>query len=323
VTALVTGCAGFVGSHLTESLLNDGIPVLGIDCFNDNYARAQKLRNLERARDWDAFDFVPVDLARGNLEELLLECDVVFHLAAEPGVRQSWGSRFATYVRNNVEATQLLLEAACAHPGVRFVFASSSSVYGQAERFPTSEDTVPMPASPYGVTKLAAEHLCHAYRANHAIETVSLRFFSVYGPRQRPDMAFARFCDAVLDDRSISVLGDGRQTRDFTFVADVVRATRAAASIPSLGGGPYNIGGGSRVSLMDAVGILESVVGQRIAVEHRDPEAGDVHDTAADTALAARELRFRPQTTLAEGLALQFQSAVLERAVRESATLTG
>jgi UDP-glucuronate 4-epimerase len=304
--ALVTGCAGFVGSHLTESLLDDGIAVVGIDCFNDNYARPQKLRNLERARDWDDFDFVPVDLARGDLHDLVADCDVIFHLAAEPGVRPSWGQRFATYSRNNVEATQMLLEATLGEPARRFVYASSSSVYGQAETFPTSEDAVPRPLSPYGVTKLAAEHLCLAYCANHGVESVSLRYFSVYGPRQRPDMAFDRFFRAALDGEPIRVYGDGRQTRDFTFVADVVRATRAAAEAPLAVGRVYNIGGGSRVALLETIELMRGVMERPVAVEHHMRQAGDVRDTAADTTGAFRDLGFRPSTPLAAGLGEQF-----------------
>src|SRR5919106_2237059 len=158
--ALVTGCAGFVGSHLTEALLADGEDVIGVDCFNDNYGRREKLRNLERAMDWDGFEFVPIDLARGDLFELVQECDTVFHLAAEPGVRASWGDRFEQYLRNNVQATQQLLEAAASSPQTRLVYASSSSIYGEAERLPTPEDVTPRPISPYGLTKLSAEHLC-------------------------------------------------------------------------------------------------------------------------------------------------------------------
>ena len=196
--ALVTGCAGFIGSHLSEALLAAGTQVIGVDCFNDNYGRGQKLRNLDRARNWDDFEFIPLDLSHGRLQDLLGECDTVFHLAAEPGVRSSWSSRFTNYVRNNVEATQHLLDAAKEYPGIRFVYASSSSVYGEAESFPTTETTLPKPFSPYGVTKLAAEHLCHVYRRNYGVDTMAMRYFSVYGPRQRPDMAFHRFCRAAL-----------------------------------------------------------------------------------------------------------------------------
>src|SRR3954468_10641801 len=251
--ALVTGCAGFVGSHLTESLLADGHRVLGVDCFNDNYGRADKLDNLHHAQEWDTFEFVPIDLARGDLADLVADAEVVYHLAAEPGVRSSWGVRFDTYLRNNVLATQHLLEAARENPALRFVYASSSSIYGQAETLPTREDTIPAPHSPYGTTKLAGEHMCSLYHANHGVQTVSLRYFTVYGPRQRPDMAFNIFCRAAVRGSPITVFGDGRQTRDFTYVSDVVAATRAPAAVSGVSGQVFNVGGGSRIALADAI----------------------------------------------------------------------
>jgi UDP-glucuronate 4-epimerase len=304
--ALVTGCAGFIGSHLTESLLDDGCEVVGLDCFNANYGRRDKLRNLEHARSWDNFDFVPLDLARGDLYEFVEECDVVFHLAAEPGVRASWGERFATYVRNNVIATQHLLDAARATPGKRFVHASSSSIYGQAESFPTREDTVPSPRSPYGVTKLSAEHLCSTYYANFGVDVVTLRYFSVYGPRQRPDMAFSRFFHAALSDSPVTVFGDGRQTRDFTFVGDVVEATRQAAAASDVGGRVFNVGGGSRTSVNQAIAVMEELVGRPLQVDAGGAQHGDVRDTAADTTRAREELGFVARTALEDGLRLQF-----------------
>src|ERR671914_301902 len=228
--ALVTGCAGFIGSHLTESLLGDGHEVLGVDCFNDNYDRSQKLANLRVALDFESFRFARCDLEEADVSGLLAGCETVFHLAAEPGVRSSWGSRFDVYLRNNLAATQRLLDSAMPLADIRFVYASSSSVYGDAETLPTPEDTPPRPLSPYGVTKLGAEQLCLLYHVNHGLQTVALRYFSVYGPRQRPDMAFNRFCRAALADEPITLFGDGRQTRDFTYVADVVAATRAAAA---------------------------------------------------------------------------------------------
>jgi UDP-glucuronate 4-epimerase len=307
--ALVTGCAGFIGSHLTESLLDDGSGVIGIDCFNDNYGRPEKLRNLRRVSDWDNFEFAPIDLARGDLADIVGECEVVFHLAAEPGVRASWGRRFESYVRNNVMATQHLLEAASAQELQRFVYASSSSIYGQAERLPTSEDVLPRPFSPYGMTKLSGEHLCLAYHANYGVPAVTLRYFSVYGPRQRPDMAFNRFCRAALQGERIQVLGDGRQTRDFTFVADVVEATRAAATIPNLEGRVYNIGGGARVRLSQAISVLEDLAGKPIGVDHFPALPGDVRDTGADIAKAKTELDYEPVTDLRKGLSAQLEWA--------------
>lgn len=305
--ALVTGCAGFVGSHLTEALLADGDSVVGVDCFNENYGRAEKLQNLEEARQWGSFDFVPIDLSRGELRDLVEDCDVVFHLAAEPGVRASWGSHFEAYLRNNVLATQHLLEAATGQPGKRFVYASSSSIYGQAESFPTREDVTPQPFSPYGTTKLAAEHLCHLYHGNYGVETVSLRYFSVYGPRQRPDMAFSIFCRAALRGQPLPVFGDGKQTRDFTYVADVVRATRAAAATPAAVGGVYNVGGGSQTSVAQAVELLEGLVGRPLELEKCGMPEGDVRHTSADTSRARADLKFVPSTNFADGLRLEFE----------------
>lgn len=304
--ALVTGCAGFIGSHLTESLLDDGYEVVGVDCFNDNYGRPEKLRNLEHARNWDGFDFVPIDLARGQVSDLLDGCNAVFHLAAEPGVRPSWGLRFESYIRNNVQATQHLLEAAAGVPGIRFVYASSSSVYGQAETLPTNEDVVPRPFSPYGVTKLAGEHLCLAYHANLDVQITSLRYFSVYGPRQRPDMAFSTFCRRVLDDEPVDLYG-GDQTRDFTFVGDVVDVTRAAADTDAAVGGTFNIGGGSNVSLSHAIEVLGDVAGRDVEVNRIAPQAGDVHDTSADIGSAGRVLGYRPRVQLDEGLLAEWE----------------
>jgi UDP-glucuronate 4-epimerase len=316
--ALVTGCAGFIGSHLTESLLTDGHEVLGIDCFNDNYRRAPKLANLERAREFDAFEFVPIDLARGDLLDIVAGQDVIFHLAAEPGVRTSWGDRFELFVRNNVLATQRLLEAAAAEQPRRFVYASSSSIYGNAECLPTPESAVPAPFSPYGVTKLAGEHLCELYRANHGVDTVAMRYFTVYGPRQRPDMALHRFCRAAVTGDPITVFGDGTQRRDFTFVGDVVAATRAAAVAPDAGGGAYNIGGGSQVSLQRVLELLAALAGRPLDLRHVGAEAGDVRETGADTSRAARELGYAPATTFPEGLRAELEWTV-DRLADESA----
>lgn len=306
-SALVTGCAGFIGSHLTRSLLDDGAEVFGVDCFNDNYARADKLGNLRPLSDWDGFEFVPLDLARGELDDIVADCDAIFHLAAEPGVRPSWGRRFDSYLRNNVLATQHLLEAAAAHPVARFVFASSSSIYGQAERFPTSESAVPRPWSPYGLTKLSAEQLCQLYHMNLGLPVVALRYFSVYGPRQRPDMAFNVFCRAAVAGEPIEVFGDGLQTRDFTYVGDVVVATRAAAAAPGVEGEIYNIGGGSQVSLNEAIALIEDIAGTELEVVHRARERGDVRDTGADIAKARTELGFTPSIGLEQGLAAEFE----------------
>jgi UDP-glucuronate 4-epimerase len=300
--ALVTGCAGFIGSHLTDALLADGHEVVGVDCLNDNYPAPEKLANVARAREHDAFELVLADVAGGGATRLLRGCDVVYHLAAEPGVRSSWGGRFERFLHHNVEATQRLLEAAREAPGTRVVYASSSSVYGESERLPTPEHAPPRPLSPYGVTKLAAEQLCRVYHANHGVDTVALRFFTVYGPRQRPDMAFRRFCEAAVRGAAIELFGDGRQSRDFTYVADVVAAVRAAGARPDAGGRVYNVGGGTPVSLNATLETIAALAGRPLDVRRRARESGDVLHTAADVTRAREELGFAPATTLRDGL---------------------
>ena len=315
--ALVTGCAGFIGSHLTESLLADGHTVVGVDCFNDNYRREDKRANLEAALQHDDFRLVPDDLVTADLPALLADCDVVYHLAGEPGVRASWGRRFDRYTHHNVAATQRLLEGMRAFPGRRFVYASSSSIYGDALALPTREDATPRPLSPYGVTKLAAEHMCELYREEHGVDTVSLRFFSVYGPRQRPDMAFRRFCEALAAGRPIEVFGDGRQTRDFTYVQDIVAAVRAAGEHDV--SGVLNVGGGGGISLNRALELLAGVAGRPLDVRRSTRESGDVQDTGADISRARELLGYDPRTSVEEGLAAELDwvlSAPAERRAR-------
>jgi UDP-glucose 4-epimerase len=311
--ALVTGCAGFIGSHLVESLLADGRDVLGVDCFNENYSADDKWANLAIAREHDGFTFVDADLGTTDIDALLADCDAVFHLAAEPGVRASWGRRFDSYVHNNVTATQRLLEAASDEPERRVVYASSSSVYGDAEELPTREDATPQPLSPYGVTKLAAEHLCQLYHAEQGVEAVALRYFSVYGPRQRPDMAFRRFCEAAIDRRPIEIFGHGRQTRDFTFVADIVAATRAAAVADGVAGEVFNVGGGSRVSLNSTLEQLSAIAGRPLDVRRKPREDGDVLHTGADIGRAREALGYEPSTSLQDGLRAEFEWALNAR----------
>jgi len=241
--ALVTGVAGFIGSTLAERLLADGADVVGIDAFTDYYPRPIKEANIEALRAHARFRFVEARIQDADLAALLTDRTHVFHLAAQAGVRKSWGTDFAVYTVNNIEATQVLLEAACARPLERFVYASSSSAYGDNVAIPMREDALPQPVSPYGVTKLAAEQLCYLYHVNHGVPAVSLRYFTVYGPRQRPDMGFHRFLSATLEGRAITLFGDGAQTRDFTFVQDAVTATVAAATL-GVPGRVYNIGGG-------------------------------------------------------------------------------
>ena len=307
--ALVTGCAGFIGSHVTEALLARGDFVVGIDCFNDNYGRAQKLANLSEVRDREAFQFVPVDLARGDLTDLTVGCDVVFHLAAEPGVRSGWGPRYEHFVRNNLLATQQLLEALKDQPGVRLVHASSSSVYGDSTSRPTPEMAATAPVSPYGQTKLAAEHLCAVYARAYGLDWRCLRYFTVYGPRQRPDMAIHRFLRAALEERPITVYGDGEQTREFTYVGDVVAATLAAAAGDAPAEPIFNVGGGTPVSVNEVIALIGEVCGRMPPVQRLPAEAGDVSGTAADTRRARRQLGFEPATALEAGLAAQFEWA--------------
>lgn len=303
--ALVTGAAGFIGSSLSERLISDGAEVVGIDCFTDYYPRADKERNLTELRRAARFRLVESPLAETDLGRLLDGVTHVFHLAAQAGVRKSWGRDFRVYTVNNVEATQLLLEACIARPIERIVYASSSSVYGDEVELPMSEDARLRPVSPYGVTKLAAEQLCYLYFVNHGIPAVSLRYFTVYGPRQRPDMAFRRFFSAVMRDEGLPLYGDGHQTRDFTFVSDAVSATVAAAT-RGIPGRVYNIGGGSRVEVLDVFELIRQITGRPVRIERIDAQKGDMRNTYADTRRARADLGFAPVVTLEQGLRAQF-----------------
>ena len=305
---LVTGVAGFVGSHLAERLLEDGHEVCGIDAFIDYYPRRVKEGNLEKLHSWESFTFVEGDLLDVDLTPLVGEVDWIFHLAAQAGVRASWGKEFSRYVDCNILATQRLLEEVYyVGKGVkRFVYASSSSVYGNTTVLPVTEAVIPKPVSPYGVTKLAAEHLCSLYHSNFGVPTVSLRYFTVYGPGQRPDMAFHRFCKAAIEREPLAIYGDGWQTRDFTYVADVVEANMLAATADAATGQVMNIAGGSRVSVRDVVQLLEDIHGSPIAVTFGEKQYGDVQDTFADTRLAKQVLGYQPCVPLREGLANEF-----------------
>jgi UDP-glucose 4-epimerase len=306
VKVVVTGAAGFIGSHLTESLLADGHEVTGVDAFTDYYARSAKERNLEKSRGHRGFRLVEGRLQDLDLRPVLEHVGQVFHLAAQAGVRASWGREFAHYTEHNVLATQRLLEAARAAGGPRVVYASSSSVYGDAPALPLREDARCEPVSPYGVSKLAAEHLGILYHRNFGLPVVSLRYFTVYGPRQRPDMAFHRFLKAARDAEPIHVFGDGGQTRDFTFVSDIVAATRAAAD-SGRPGSVYNVGGGERVVLNDVLRRIEDVTGRRLTVVRDEVQKGDMRDTFADTTAAQRDLGFRSTVSLAQGLEREWE----------------
>jgi nucleoside-diphosphate-sugar epimerase len=304
LTLLVTGCAGFLGSHLSECLVDSGEDVVGVDSFTDYYARGLKESNLARLRDHSRFTLLELDLGRDRLEGAFDGVDTVFHLAAQPGVRGSFGASFARYVHDNVLATQRVLEASVTARVKTFVYASSSSVYGNSLAYPTPEGTRRAPLSPYGLTKLATEELAGVYGRLDGLHTVGLRYFTVYGPRQRPDMAFARFFASALAGRPVQVLGDGSQVRDFTFVDDAVRGTIAAAR-DGRRGAVYNIGGGTQVRLLEAVAQIERVLDTRIEIEHLPDARGDIRRTCSDPRTARIDLGFAPGVDLKEGLARQ------------------
>jgi UDP-glucose 4-epimerase len=306
VKALVTGAAGFIGSTLAEQLVANGADVVGLDCFTDYYPRPIKERNLAGLLKGPRFRFLESTIQQADLASVLSDRTHVFHLAAQAGVRKSWGRDFAVYTVNNIDATQVLLEAVSQVKTVeRVVYASSSSVYGDNVLMPMREDALPQPVSPYGVTKLAAEQLCYLYYSNHRVPAVSLRYFTVYGPRQRPDMGFHKFLRAAIRQEPVGLFGDGEQTRDFTFVHDAVGATIAAAT-RGVPGRVYNIGGGSRVSMNQVIDIIGRVSGRRLIVNRDDAQKGDMRHTFADTTLARQDLGFAPRVGLEEGLAAEF-----------------
>ncbi len=301
--SVVTGAAGFIGSHLCERLLQENHEVIGVDCFSDYYPRWIKEGNLTALLSHPRFRFLETDLLTADCEGLLSGVAYLFHQAAQAGVRGSWGKNFEVYVDNNIRVTQRLLEAVTAvgAPLRRFVYASSSSVYGNIPTLPLREDASLRPTSPYGVTKLAAENLVHLYHENYGLPVVSLRYFTVYGPRQRPDMAFHKFARALLVGEPIVVYGDGEQTRDFTYVEDIVSANLLALRDEAVGQ-IFNIGGGARVSLRSTIATLEKVVGRTAQVAFQPPQRGDMRDTYADTAAARTILGYTPRVRLEEGL---------------------
>jgi len=305
MNVLVTGVAGFIGSHLTTALLDQGARVTGIDCFTDYYPRPIKEANLAAIRNRPGFRLVESTIQAADLRPLLQGVTHVFHLAAQAGVRLSWGRDFQVYTVNNIEATQVLLEALVGLPLERFVYASSSSVYGDHVPLPMREDAHLQPLSPYGVTKLAAEQLAYLYWASHSVPAVSLRYFTVYGPRQRPDMGFYRFFQAVQRGNPITVYGDGEQTRDFTFVGDAVAATIAAAT-RGRSGRVYNIGGGARVTVNQVLDRIAQISGRPVRIDREPDQKGEMRHTYADTSLAREELGFAPRVSLEEGLKQQY-----------------
>jgi nucleoside-diphosphate-sugar epimerase len=305
--ALVTGAAGFVGSNLTRRLLDEGHSVVGIDSLTPYYAVDLKQRNLLGVRN-AKFEFIEADINEVDLDAALNGVDVVYHQAGQPGVRSSWGSEFQTYTQNNVVATQRLLEAARRQGQLqKFVYASSSSIYGDAERFPTTERDVPQPVSPYGVTKLAAEHLVSLYGTNFGVPTISLRYFTVYGPGQRPDMAFTRFVQSALSEREIRIFGTGEQIRDFTFIDDIVEANRLAGQASGVRAGEVvNVSGGSNISVNEVLETLSSIAGHSLRVSYVERAAGDVHRTGGSSEKAAEVLGWASSVGIEEGLRRQY-----------------
>jgi nucleoside-diphosphate-sugar epimerase len=302
---LVTGVAGFIGSTLADALLARGDRVLGVDCFTPYYERGAKEANIADARRSDRFELAEADLRVSDIEALLDGVDVVFHQAAQAGVRLSWSDGFADYAGHNILATQRLLEAAKRAGGTKVVYASSSSVYGNAAEYPTSEDDLPRPHSPYGVTKLAAEHLCCLYAANWALPTVSLRYFTVYGPRQRPDMAMHRLLGAALSGATFPLYGDGSAVRDFTYVDDVVRANIAAGDHDCEPGLVVNIAGGSSITMTELLALAADVVGQPVNIDPQPDQPGDVARTGGTTVRADVLLDWTPGTELRAGITEQ------------------
>jgi nucleoside-diphosphate-sugar epimerase len=305
VKSFVTGVAGFIGSHLAERLLATGHDVVGIDNFLDNYPHPFKEKNLSGLTGHRNFTFVGDDLLECDLKNLLKDVSHVFHLAGQPGVRSSWGKEFARYTENNIRATQLLLETAKDLRLDKFVYASTSSVYGDTDDLPMREEGGTRPISPYGATKLAAEHLCHLYWKAFGVPTVSLRFFTVYGPRQRPDMFFHIFMRALLGGDEVPLYDDGEQTRDFTFCADIVDGTLAAAFYPGQGE-VFNLGGGSEVSVLNAIALVEKISGRKANLKQFDRQKGDVRHTQARLERAKSKLGYAPRVGLEQGLTEQW-----------------
>lgn len=305
---IVTGAAGFIGSHLVTKLLQQGEEVIGIDEFNNYYDPLLKRKNIANFENSPQFTLVEGNIQFLDLSQLFQDVELVYHQAAQAGVRNSWGEGFRAYTERNINTTQVLLEAAKDAKNLkRLVFASTSSVYGDAETLPTHEEIPPKPVSPYGITKLAAENLCRLYYKNFDVPFVSLRYFTVYGPRQRPDMAFHKFFKAALQDEAISIYGDGKQTRDFTFVSDAVAANLAAANVPEAVGEIFNIGGGSRVVLTEVLDTMAEIIGKPIKRNHIERAMGDARHTAADVSKAKKILGYQPQVSLRDGLQQEWE----------------
>ena len=306
--SVVTGAAGFIGSHIAETLLKAGHQVIGIDHFNDYYSPELKRGNISSFINHPNFKLIDGDIQFLDWNLLLEDVDVIYHQAAQAGVRASWGTSFRAYTERNINATQVILEAAKDAKNLkRLVYASTSSIYGNAETLPTSETIAPLPVSPYGITKLATERMGNLYHDNFGVPFCALRYFTVYGPRQRPDMGFHKFYKAAIEGKAIDVFGDGRQTRDFTFISDIVAANLAAADCDAANGQIFNIGGGSRVVLEDVLDMMGNIMGQPIVRNYIDQARGDARHTSADVSKAKAVLGFNPQVSLHEGLIQQWQ----------------
>lgn len=301
MNCFVTGAAGFIGSHLCRRLLKEGYTVVGVDSFTDYYPRWIKEQNVKSLKKEKNFQFMEEDLNELDLKNTLGKIDCVFHLAAQAGVRMSWGENFSVYSKNNIEATQKLLEASRDSRLTKFIYASSSSVYGRCPDLPMKETSPLFPFSPYGVTKLAAEHLCYLYHTNYGTPTVSLRFFTVYGPGQRPDMAFHKFFKCISEDKNISIYGDGNQTRDFTYIDDIIEANHASIE-KGKAGEIYNIGGGNRNKLNDIIPLLEEICRKKTKLSYQEEHKGDVLHTYASIEKARADIDYSPQTRLQDGL---------------------
>ena len=303
---LVTGVAGFIGSHLAQKLIAEGHDVTGIDCFTDYYPRSIKEHNLKGLKDNPRFQFIEQDLVSMDMEKQICRTDWVFHQAAQAGVRTSWGNYFEHYTHDNILATQSLLEA-CKGTGIKkFVYASSSSIYGDSGDLPLTEESMPKPISPYGVTKLACEHLCLLYWKNFQVPVINLRYFTVYGPRQRPDMAFNLFIRSILKDEEIVLYGDGEQTRDFTFISDIIEANLLAAP-STVTGETINIGGGSQTSMLEVIRSLGEISGKTVKIKRQEAQKGDVRHTLADVTRARRLIGYNPRIRLKNGLRTEYE----------------
>lgn len=306
MTLLVTGVAGFIGSHLAERLLKEGFEIIGVDSFLNYYPRQIKENNLNGLINNPKFKFIEGDLLSLNLNEILSQVEGVFHQAAIPGIRASWGKNFNQYVENNVIGTQVLLESSKDTRIKKFIYASSSSVYGDADELPIKETSHTNPVSPYGVSKLSGEHLTTLYFKGYGIPTVSLRYFTVYGPRQRPDMGFHKFISAIISGKEIEIYGTGEQTRDFTFIDDAVEAN-LQAFLRGKEGEIYNIGGGSRIGLIRAIKAIEEISGEKARLKYTEPQRGDARHTYADISKAKRDLGYNPKVDIYEGLKRHYE----------------